>query len=58
MSIAMLFMILIFVGFMFLLSLFRTCFESRFVINGEIIFFAFLQTVFVILVGVLCGSLI
>lgn len=58
MSIAMLFMVLIFVGFMFLLSLFRTCFEPRFVINGEIILFALIQMVFIVLVGVLCGSLI
>ena len=58
MNIAMLFMVLIFVGFMGFLSLFRTCFEPRFVINGEIILFALLQMVFVVLVCVICGSLI
>lgn len=58
MNIALLFIILVFVGFMFILALFRTCFEPRFVINGEIILFAFIQTTFVVIVGCLCGKLL
>ena len=58
MNTATFFIVLLFISFIVSLTVFRTCFVQSIKVTGEVFLFALLQTVFVILVGVLCGSLI
>jgi hypothetical protein len=55
MNTATMFIIMLFLGFIPSLTVFRTCFVQSIKVTGEVFLFAFLQTAIVVIVSWFCG---
>lgn len=55
MNTATFFIVLLFLGFIISLTMFRTCFVRNLKVTGEVFLFAFLQTAIVVIVSWFCG---
>ena len=55
MNTATMFIIMLFLGFIPSLTVFRTCFVQSIKVTGEVFLFAFLQTAIVVIVAWFCG---
>lgn len=55
MNTATFFIIMLFLGFIPSLTVFRTCFVRNLKVTGEVFLFAFLQTAIVVIVSWFCG---